>query len=152
MSELLNWRLWVAVLGFSALTFTHFLSYRSGRAAVSADWSADKLATSEAARQREKALSIANQGVDRAYQIDKKRRAAAERVTAGRLRDLQAALADNPDNPNDTAPASGTDDPRDAIIYQCTGALVGLDVYAQQLAGTTAALQDYASSVCVRSQ
>jgi hypothetical protein len=146
MSELLNWRLWVAVLGFSALTFTHFLSYRSGRAAVSADWAADKLATSEAARQREKALSIANQGVDRAYQIDKKRRAAAERVTASRLRDLQAALADNS---GDTAPASGTDDPRDAIIYQCTGALVGLDVYAQQLAGTTAALQDYARSVCV---
>lgn len=146
MTALLNWRFWVCLALAAGLSFTHFTAYRTGKAQVMADWTAEKLASSEAARQREKALTIANQKVDHDLQADKARRAAVERVTAGRLRDLQTALADKPDDP---APAGGADDPRGAIIYQCTAALAGLDVYAAGLAGKASALQDYARSVCV---
>ena len=110
-----------------------------------AEYTAAALKASEAARAKEKALTIANQGVDRAYQAEKTRRAAAERLAADRLRDLEAALATG----SDTAPLGGADDPRGAIIHQCTGALVGMDDYAQQLAAKVRALQAYASTVCV---
>jgi len=146
LSTLLNLRFWVGLALAASLAFSHFASYRAGKAAVRADWNVEKLALSETARLREKALTHANEGVDRALQAEKKRRAAAERVTSDRLRDLQAALAARSD---DTAPASGADDPRDAIIGQCAGALAELDRYAQSVASTATALQSYAANVCV---
>ena len=57
-----------------------------GTQTVTAEWTAEKLAASEASRQREKALTIANEGVDRALQADKSRRAAVAVLNAGKLR------------------------------------------------------------------
>ena len=142
---------WIAVAGiFAALTAGYF-GWRGhqreiGRDEIRAEWTAEKLAASEAARQREKALTIATQGVDRAFQADKTRRAAADRITADRLREFQAAL-----NPAvEPAPtSSGADDPYRAIANQCVGALVVLDGYASEMAGKARALQDYTRAVCV---
>ena len=105
----------------------------------------EKLAQSEAARQREKGMTIANQGVDRAYQIKERRRAADAVVVAGRLRDLESALAAATDT---TAPGS-SDAPFAGIASECARKLVLMDDYASKLAGTASALQGYARSVCV---
>ena len=112
-----------------------------------AEYTAAALVAAEAARLKSNALSKLNEGNDRDYQIDKTRRAAAERVVADGLRSFQAAAA--VDGSNDTAAASGTDDPYRAIADQCAAALVRLDGYASSVAGKTKALQGYAREVCV---
>lgn len=114
-------------------------------AEVRAEWDAEKLMAQEALRQREKAMSIANQGVDREIQAEKTRRVAAERLADQRLRDYQAAS----NSARDTTPASGADGPHRAIADQCAAALVRLDQYAQSVAGTARGLQNYAGKVCV---
>lgn len=118
----------------------------AGRNEVRAEWTAERLATSEASRQREKALTIATQGVDRAYQLEKTRRAAADRITADRLRDFQAASSATS---NDPAAACGAEEPYRAIANQCASALVVLDGYASEVAGKARALQGFTREVCV---
>jgi hypothetical protein len=142
---LLSPRLWLALALAGLLAFTHHKAFTGGKAAVQAVWTAEKLAISEAGRQREKALTIANQGVDRAYQADKNRRAAAERRTADSLRDFKAAVA----KPDDTSTPSGDDDPYRAIAGECAGAIEKLDRYAQSVASKATALQDYTREVCM---
>ena len=112
-----------------------------------AEYTAAALAAAEAARLKSSALSKINERNDSDYQIDKTRRAAAERVVADGLRRFQAAAAT--DSSNDTTPASGTDDPYRAIADQCAAALVRLDSYASSVAGKAKALQGYARQVCV---
>lgn len=145
MMALLSPRLWLALALAGMLAFTHFTAYRSGKVNVRAAWDAEKMMAQEALRQREKSLSIANQGVDREIQAEKSRRVAAERLAADRLRDFQAA-SDRAGNP--TA-ASGTDDPHRAIAGECAAALEKLDRHAQSVAGTARGLQDYAGQVCL---
>ena len=145
MMALLSPRLWLALALAAVLALTHGMAYKSGRAAVRAAWDAEKLMAQEALRQREKALTAANQGVDRELQAEKTRRAAAERLASDRLRDYQAAS----NSARDTTPSSGIDDPYRDIANQCTEALVRLDQYAQSVAGTARGLQSYAGKVCV---
>lgn len=47
MTALLNWRLWAAVALAAGLAFTHFTAYRSGKAVVRAEWTAEKLKQTE---------------------------------------------------------------------------------------------------------
>jgi hypothetical protein len=152
MLALLTPRFWIGLAVVGLLAFTHAFVYRAGRAAVRADWDkekavqvADALIASEKRRNDEKALNITNQGITNAYLKEKSRLVAAERVTAGRLRDLQAAAGS--DSRPDSAPLGGADDPRGTIISQCARALVGLDDYAQGVAAKARALQDYANQV-----
>lgn len=145
MAALLNWRVWAGLIVALGLAFSHFTVYRSGKASVRAEWTAEKLAQSEAARNREKAMTIANQGVDRAYQIKERRRAADALVVAGRLRDLESTLA----AATDTAAPGSSDAPFAGIASECARKLVLMDDYASKLAGTASALQGYARSVCV---
>ena len=145
MIELLSPRLWLALALAGMLAFTHFTAYRSGKANMRAAWDAEKLMAQEALRQREKALSIANQGVDREIQAEKSRRVAAERLAADRLRDFQAAS----NRARDSTASSGADDPYRAIADQCAGAIEELDRYAQSVAGTARGLQNYAGQVCI---
>ena len=145
MMALLSPRLWLALALAGMLAFTHFTAYRSGKANVRAAWDAEKLMAQEAQRQREKALSIANQGVDREIQAEKSRRVAAERLAADRLRDYQAAS----DRARDSASTSGADDPYRGIADQCAAALEKLDRYAQSVAGTARGLQSYSGKVCL---
>lgn len=146
MTALLNWRLWAAVVLAAGLAFSHFTVYRAGKANVRAAWDAERLEQSEALRRDEKARTIANQGVDHAFQIKERRRLAAAVVTAGRLRDLETALADA--TANSTA-AGSPDAPFAGIAGECGRALVQLDGHAQSLASTASALQSYAREVCV---
>ena len=149
MTALLNWRVWVAIALAVAMAGALAKSFSAGKAAVRAEWAAEKLAASETARLAEKARSLANQKVDHDLQIDKARRAAADRVTADRLREFQAATNSTSDN---IAPASGIDDPYRAIANQCAAALAGLDIYASSVAGKAKALQGYTREVCLADQ
>ena len=118
--------------------------YHAGGAKVRTDWNAEKLVQSESSRLAEKARGLANQRIDNAFQIDKARRAAADRVTANKLREFQAAGVTNADT---TAP-SGVDNPYRDIASRCTEALVRLDSYASSVAGTAKGLQGYVLNVC----
>ena len=147
MLALLSPRFLIGLALSIALAFTHGFAYRAGRAAVTSAWTAEKLAASEASRQREKALTIANTKVDDDYQTDKRRRAADAVLNAGKLRELQSAI-DSAASAN-TGATSGTDDPAFAIARECAGALGKLDEYAKGLASQTSALQRYAKHVCM---
>ena len=149
MTALLNWRVWVAIALAVAIAGALAKSFSAGKAAVRAEWTVEKLAASETTRLAEKARNLANQKVDHDLQIDKARRAAADRVTADRLREFQAATNSTSDN---TAPATSLDDPYRAIANQCAAALAGLDIYASGLASTAKGLQGYASQVCLADQ
>ena len=149
MMTLLNPRIIIMLALAGMLAFTHLASYRAGKAAVRAEWTAEKLAASESARLAEKARNLANQKIDHDLQIDKARRAATDRVTADRLREFQAATNSTSDN---AAPASGADDPYPRIASECAAALAGLDIYASGLASTAKGLQGYASQVCLADQ
>ena len=116
-------------------------------AVVQAEQVAVALAASEAARAKEAELQSKVTKVANDYQTEKKRRAADAVITAGRVSDLKAAL-DSATAENPPAPG-GTDDPRNAIIHQCTSALIGMDEYAKDLADKTGALQSYARDVCL---
>ena len=145
MIALLSWRVWAGLALAIGLAFSHFTVYRSGKASVRAEWTAEKLAQSEAARQREKGMTIANAKNDKDLQNEKARDAAVIRATGDKLRDLQSALGAGVDS----APLGGADDPRDAIIDQCATALTGLDAEAKELARTATGLQRYANNVCL---
>ena len=155
MLALLTPRFWIGLALVALLTFTHGFVYRAGRAAVRAQWDAEKavqvadaLVASEKRRNDEKALNITNQGITNAYLQEKSRLVAANRVTAGRLRDLQAAAGS--DSRPDSAPLGGTDDPRPAIISQCATSLAILDNDFTNLAAKTTALQNYTREVCLK--
>ncbi len=145
MAALLNWRVWAGLLIAIGLAFSHFTVYRAGKASVRAEWTAEKLAQSEAARNKEKAMNVANQGVDRAYQIKERRRVADAVVVAGKLRDLESALA----AATDTTASGSSDAPFAGIASECARKLVLMDDYASKLAGTASALQGYAREVCL---
>lgn len=128
-----------------ALAASAWKCYTAGQNNIRAEWTAEKLATSEAARLRERAAQISNERVDRDYQTAKARAADAQRITDDRLRDFTAAAGASGDTPT-TSRADGPD--RD-IADQCAIALATLDGYAQSVAGKATALQRYARDVCV---
>lgn len=140
------------------LAGTHWRVYTRGQNDVQAEWDADvarrtseALAASEKARAKEQELQTKARKIDVAYQAEKSRRAAADRVAADSLQRLESALAGNNRSPEDSAAASGTDgDPRDGIIAECATALVQLDQAHRGLVAQTKALQGYAADVCVR--
>jgi hypothetical protein len=154
MMALLNWRVWAAIGLALALALSHGFIYRAGKATVRADWDKERLAqvqaaalASEARRMKERSLSLSNEGIANAYIKEKAVLVAAQRATDDKLRELQAALGGGAGV--DSAPLGGADDPRDAIIDQCAGALVGLDKEARGLALKAIGLQNYASKVCL---
>jgi hypothetical protein len=110
-----------------------------------AEYTAQALKATEAARAKEQVLQIKVTKVANDYQAEKRRRVADAVLNADRLRNLQAALGPG----TDTAPTSGTDDPRDAVINQCASSLVILDGDFKSLAAQASSLQSYASNVCV---
>jgi hypothetical protein len=110
-----------------------------------AEWTAEKLATSETARLREQAAQKTIERIDRDYQIQKARAAADKRITDDRLREFAAASGDT-----ETSTTSGIDDPYRAIANQCADALTRLDEYAKGVAGKATALQGYTREVCLK--
>ena len=121
--------------------------YTAGQNNIRAAWTAEKLATSENARLRERAAQASNERIDRDYQTQKARAAADKRITDDRLRDFTAASGNT-----DTRTTSGTDDPHRAIASQCAVAVAGLDEYAKGVAVKATALQGYIRAVCMTDQ
>ena len=147
MIALLSWRVWAGLALAIGLAFSHFTAYRSGKASVRAEWTAEKLAQSEAARNREKAMTIANQGVDRELQAEKKRRAAAESRLADGLRDFTATL--NSSDPATPSGATGAGGLERELLGQCANHLAGLAQTADRLEGKVVGLQSYVGRVCL---
>ena len=150
MMALLSPRVWLAIVLAVFFAGANLTSYRAGRANVRAEWTAATLASNEATRQREKALSIANQGVDRDLQIDKARRAAADRATANSLRDFQTALAAI-DHPAAPSGANGTGGLERELLSSCATALAELAKEADRLESKVVGLQGYVGGVCLQS-
>jgi len=155
MSGLLSPARWLAALVLlSALAagYAFWTNHQRdiGRAEITAQWTAEKLAESEAARQREKALTLATQGVDHAYQKDKQRRAAADRATAGRLRDFEAALAGA--GSSDAAAATrdhGAGSVERELLGNCAASFAAMGAEADRLASKIVGLQGYVRDVCL---
>ena len=148
MLSLLSPRFLIGLALSIALAFTHGFAYKSGRASVTAAWTAEKLAASEASRQREKAMTIANEGVDRALQQSKTRDAAAGRATADSLRDLKAALAER-DLPTTPSRVTGTGGLERELLSSCATALAEMAITADRLETKVVGLQTYARNVCM---
>jgi len=151
---LLSPRLWAAIALAVALAASFWKGYVGGKNTIQAQWDAVELrrqaeATkfSEQARAKELALNEANRRISDDLQKAKLARDAADRRDADSLQRLNVALGGA--TGKDTATAAGTDDPRDTIILQCGGVVVGLDKENRRLQEKTSALQDYAGSVCV---
>lgn len=144
MMYLLNWRLWLVAGILAAIGGAWFMGDRHGKFVIRAERTAEKLAASEKSRLDERAKSIANEGVDRAFQAEKQKRLIAERVAADSVRDYAAASARA-----DSAATGRTDDPRPAIASECARSLAALDAHAGRLAIQVRGLQDYAERVCV---
>lgn len=146
MTALLNWRLLLAILLAGGLALSHFTVYRAGKASVRSAWDAQKLAQIEAARNDEKARNIANQGVDRELQAEKKRRAVAERLAADSLRDFTETL----NAPLDTTAASrvaGTGGLERELLGECANSLASLALTADRMEGKIVGLQGYVNQV-----
>jgi hypothetical protein len=114
---------------------------------VEAEYITAALAASESARATEKALNLSLEKVRNDFKTQKNRNAAALVVTAGRLRDLQNALADASAATANPTATTGIDGPFATVASECSRELVALDEYAQTLASTAEALQQYAASL-----
>jgi hypothetical protein len=106
------------------------------------------LAASESARAREQLLIAINQKASLDLQAQKTRSAAAAVVSAGKLRDLDAALDRANSSRSDPAATAGVDDPSAGIIRECSRALVAVDDFASKLAWQLTGLQRYVGEVC----
>lgn len=141
---LLSPRLWLALALAALLLFVNHRAFQGGKAAVRVQWDAEKLAASEATRQREKALTLKTQRNDREYQTKKANNLAAANLAAARLRDLEASAADS----ESARASSGTyGDPRLDIIAQCARTVVVLDEAVKRVASQAEALQQHVRDV-----
>jgi hypothetical protein len=154
VSLFFNARFWVLLGLLAALGVSHGLAYRGGRAVVRAAWDGERAeraqaraVASELARNREKSLSLTNEGIARENALQTMRRAAAQRATADQLRELQGALAERGAGA-DTATAARLDGAARLIAGECPAALEAVDRYGQGLADQLRGLQSYAGEVC----
>jgi hypothetical protein len=148
MWALLTPRFWLGLALVAALSFTHGFAYKSGRAAVRNAWDAEKLATSEASRIREKALTIETTKVDHALQKSKARDVAAGRAAADSLHDLKTTLAER-DNAPTASGAHGTGGLERELLGSCATALAEMAITADRLETKVVGLQAYARGVCL---
>lgn len=151
MTALLNWRVWAAIALAAGLAFTHFTAYRSGKAVVRAEWTAEKLkqteqlaafnAESRRIEQRRQSL------VTEALNAAKKR----EILAAAAARDLRTEL----DGLRDDLASAGAQlsiasaaslrqriTALDTVFEQCTAELEGVAGYAQGIASDARLMLD----------
>ena len=143
MTALLNWRVWAAIALAAGLAFTHFTAYRSGKAVVRAEWTAEKLkqteqlaafnAESRRIEQRRQSL------VTEALNAAKKREIAAS-LDADRLRVERWSLRDDLAAARSQLSSASAASLRqritalDSVFEQCTTELEGVAGNAQGLA------------------
>lgn len=139
-------RIAVALVLVVFLAGTHWKAYVSGRQALAAQYQAQALAASEAARRKEQTLSARVQELDHALQQQKTRNARLDRALADRVREYQEAVGRAA---QDAAAADGVASPFAAIAGQCGAALAAMDAHARELARIAEGLQGYTRQVCL---
>ena len=138
--------LWVAVLVL--LAGIGWRIDQGGYKRATAEWNADKLATSENARLRKQAAQKTNERVDREFQVQKTKLAADKRVLNDSLRDLQAVIG------ADTAPGPssgnhGTGGLERELLGSCSATLAQMAITADRLEAKVVGLQSYITNVCL---
>lgn len=149
MLALLSPRFWLVLALVGLLAFVNHRGFQRGKAAVQAVWTADKLAASEATRQREKALTIASTKVDYALQQSKKRDLAAGRAAADSLRSFKAAIAAKPDDTPTPSGAVGRGGLERELLGSCATSLAELAITSDRLETKVVGLQGYVRDVCM---
>jgi len=150
MLALMSPKLWIAVVLAVVLAFTHFTTYRAGRAAVRSQWDAQKLVDAETTR---KALE-ANRAIEAERQkqaqeaIDESKKretalradAAASRGALERLRNaVRAASSGVPSDPTNavSGPATASE-----LLAQCAAEYQRVGELADQHASDVKTLTD----------
>ena len=139
-------RLIAALLSLVLLAATHWKVYVQGQSSVRAEYQSKALMDEQGARVREHQLATRVETLDHELQTQKARTATVNRAHAERLREYQAAIERAG---QDTAPTGGIDGPFARIAGECGQALAALDQHDRGLATTAAALQIYATNVCM---
>lgn len=122
--------------------------YSQGKKTVQAEWTAEKLATSENARLREQAAQKSNERVDRDYQKQKALDRAAAAAAADSLLDFKTII--KPDSPASAASGTnGTGGLDRELLGHCAEVLANLGQTADRLESKIVGLQSYVSKVCL---
>ena len=121
--------------------------YGQGKKTVQAEWTAEKLATSETARLREQAAQKSNERVDHEFQITKNRLAVDKRVLDERLREFKAANSADT-NSSTTSRNHGSGGLERELLDSCATSLAEMAITADRLEGKVVGLQSYITNVC----
>ena len=155
MFALLSPRLWLAVALAAFLAGTHLTAYRSGKAVVRAEWTADiaertaaALAASEAARVKEKALSIQVEAVRGQYAKQTQNLHTVAAAAGVGLRDLQQALAGPAAAASATATARADDANRARVVVgACAKSVQSMAALLDEREQLVIGLQDYIRAI-----
>ena len=143
MTALLNWRVWAAIALAAGLAFTHFTAYRSGKAVVRAEWTAEKLKqteqlaafNAESRRIEQRRQSLVTEALNAA-----KKREITAALDADRLRVERWSLRDDLAAARAQLSIASVTSLRqritalDSVFEQCTAELEGVAGNAQGLA------------------
>lgn len=161
MFALLSPRLWLAIGVAIALAISHGMAYKSGRAAVRAEWDKDiadrtqqALKAEQAARAKEAELQTAKQKAEERYAKQKKLDAAARAAAGAELDGLRNELAAldsvTSKDSSTTARTDGAGRLERELLGACTQSLADLAAEADRLETKLVGLQDYVRGVCTK--
>ena len=122
--------------------------YSQGKKTVMAEWTAERLATSENARLREQAAQRTNERIDHEFQTQKARLVADKRITDDRLREF--AAINQPDNTTGASSGNhGAGGLERELLGNCAEALTSMGQTADRLEAKIVGLQSYVTKVCL---
>ena len=161
MLALLSPRLWLAIGLAIALAVSHGMAYKSGRAAVRADWDKDiadrtqqALQAEQAARKKESDLQDAKEKAEERYARQKKLDAAARAAAGAELDGLRNELAAldsvTSKDTSTTARTDGAGRLERQLLGACAQSLADLAAEADRLETKLVGLQDYVRGVCTK--
>ena len=161
MFALLSPRLWLAIGLAIALAVSHGMAYKSGRAAVRADWDKDiadrtqqALQAEQAARKKESDLQDAKEKAEERYARQKKLDAAARAAAGAELDGLRNELAAldsvTSKDTSTTARTDGAGRLERELLGACAQSLADLAAEADRLETKLVGLQDYVRGVCTK--
>lgn len=160
MPYLFDPRTWIAFAIVGVLILSHSFAYRSGRAAIRAEWDKDiavrldqALELEKANRSKEHQLVAGRQNAEVRYVEEKRKAVAAAAGAQSELDRLRSTLA-APDpgacsDPASAARADGGARLERELLGQGAQALVGLAAEADRLEAQVIGLQQYVNQVCL---
>jgi hypothetical protein len=144
------WRYGLAAALLVSLGLWHMADKSKAVELIRAEYVAAALVASESARIKEQLLVKQNQKVANDFAIQKNRNASAAVVSAGQLRDLQAALDTASAASANSTTSARTDATLARITGECAVALAAMDATAREYFSVATALQQYADSLRVK--